>query len=1013
MRKLLLLSFTLVLTLMQQAFAQSRTVSGTVTDQSTGQGLPGVSIQVKGTSVGTATNADGAYTINVPTNGTTLVFRFIGYKTVERDISGASNINVSLSLDNAQLSEVVVTGYGERKQESFTGSAVTLGGAKFENKPFATVDQALQGNVPGLQLSSSSGTPGAVQNIRIRGISSITADNEPLYVIDGIPVMNQNVNDEDTGTGSLSPLSSINSNDIENVTVLKDASATALYGARGANGVIVITTKRGKAGKPVVSFSAQTGVVSRAVDGADMLSAAQLDELYYEARVNAGQATSIEDARARYNSGWDGVTDTDWKDVVTNDDAITRTYDLSVRGGNEKSRYYVSAGHFQQDGVTVGSNYKRTTGKINFENELSDKFTLSTSTNGSYVLQNGQLEGAAYYGNPESAYLFTSPFYSPYNADGSLNLDLGGSQYNPLYIAENDINRRKQSRILNSTAVEYRILNNLKFTSSIGLDYIINEELLYDNRHHGDGVNSATDLSQNGNSYVYNNRNFTYDWKNMLDYSWVINNNNKLDFKLVYEAQKNSYYTVATGGYGIAADGLVYPSSVGTVDYGTAAATDWAINSAMALVTYTLRNNIFIDGTYRREGHSRFAPYNKWGTFYSIAGSWLLSDEAFMQGTSEWLSNAKLKASYGKTGNAGIEENLYQSFLSYSGSYNSSPAVSPGQFGNKYLTWENNYSYNVGLDFGLFNRITGSVEYFNRKSTDLLQDVPLSYTTGFSSQYQNVGDMVNKGWEVSANADIIRSTDFKWNLGVNFTSVHNEVTRLAENLDGGEITITENSVRRVAEGQPVFSWYMPTWAGVDVQTGAPLWYVEGTSGETTSTYSKAGYSYHGSAMPTFFGGLNTRFDYKGIYLSASLYYSTGNKVYDSYAHYTLSDGRYNFTTSNGYATLYDRWQQPGDVAENPKNVYGNTSNSAAASTRRLYDAEYLRLRDVTLGYNLPAALISKLGLSNVNLYVKGNNLWTWVKDDKLTFDPEVKPNGLLQINAAPLKTIAVGINASF
>lgn len=997
---------------MQQAFAQSRTVSGTVTDQATGQELPGVAVLVKGTSVGTATNTNGSYTINVPANGSTLVFRFIGYQTVEREIGNATTINISLGVDQKQLEEVVITGYGERKQESFTGSAVTLGGAKIEDKPFATVDQALQGNVPGLQLSASSGTPGAVQNIRIRGVSSITADNEPLYVIDGVPVVNENMN-QSTATGSLSPLSSINSNDIENITVLKDASATALYGARGANGVIVITTKRGKAGKPVVTFSAQTGVVSRAVDGAEMLNAAQLDELYYEARVNAGQATSIEDARARYNSGWDGVTNTDWKDVVTNDDAITRTYNLSVRGGNEKSRYYVSAGHFKQDGVTVGSDYERTTGKINFESDFSDKVTFSTSTNGSYVLQNGQLEGSAYYGNPESSYLFIRPFFSAYNADGSLNLsNLGGSNFNPLYIAENDINRRKQARIFNSSSVEYRILNNLKFTSSLGLDYITNEELYYDNRIHGDGVNSTTDLSQNGASYVYSNRNFSYNWKNMLDYNWVINDNHKLDFKLVYEAQRNEYYNVGTGGYGIAANGLYYPASVGTVDYGSAYSTDWAINSAMALVTYTLRNNIFVDGTFRREGNSRFAPGQRWGTFYSIGGSWLLGNEAFMQGVSGWLTSSKLKASYGKTGNAGIDENTYQALLSYTGAYNSSPAISPSQLGNEYLSWENSYAFNVGLDFGLFNKINGSVEYFNRKSTDLLQEVPLSYTTGFAVQNQNVGEMINKGLEVSLDADVINSADFTWNLGVNFTTLKNEVTKLAKTAEGNEIAIT-SGVRRVAEGQPVYSWYMPTWAGVDVQTGAPLWYIEGTSGETTSTYSQAGYSYHGSALPTFFGGLNTRFDYKGIYLSANLYYSTGNNVYDNWAHYTLSDGRFNFGTSNGYATLYDRWQQPGDITDTPKNVYGNTSGSASASTRRLYDGEYLRLRDVTLGYNLPATLISKLGLSNVNLYVKGNNLWTWVKDDRLQFDPEVQSTGLLSITAAPLKTIAVGINASF
>ncbi len=1011
-RILLTLAFLLALVANQTLSAQNGTVTGKVTASSDGAALPGVNVVIRGSNTGTTTDANGNYAI-AATSEATLVFSFIGLVTQEVAVGNRTTIDVRMESDVQALAEVVITGYGERDASSFTGSVSTVGADLIENKPFATVDQALQGNVAGLQLSANSGTPGSVQNIRIRGISSITADNEPLYVIDGVPVVSGNVGQDPvntTGSSALSVLASINNNDIESVTVLKDASATALYGARGANGVIIITTKRGKAGKPVISFSGQSGVVSRAIEGPQMLNAAQWNELYREAIANSPNPPPPASQLT-----WDGVTDTDWREVVRNKDAMSHNYNLSVRGGNDKSNYYTSLGYFQQDGVNVGADYERITGKLNYGSAISNKITLNTATSASYVKQNGQLEGSAYFGNPDAVYLFTLPIDRALNEDGTPNItNLSTSSFNPLYLAANNINRRNQTRLFNSTSLEFNILDNLKFTSTIGLDYLLNEELYYNNRVHGDAVKSDVNLSENGSSYAYNNRNFNWDWKNMLDYSLPLGNNHKLDFKLVYEAQKNQLNSLATGGYGFAADGLFYPSSAGTSDLYSGYVEDWKINSVMGMVSYTLRGNIFVDGTLRREGNSRFAPGKRWGTFYSVGTSWLLSEEQFMQPLNGWLTSAKLRASYGETGNAGVGLNEYQALLSYSGitnsstgTYNSNPGASPSQFGNSNLTWEKNQSWNVGLDFGVFNRVTGTVEYFRRRTYDLLLDVPLSYTTGFSSQTQNVGEMVNKGWEVSLNSDILKAA-FKWNLGFNFTSVKNEVTKLPQSAAGEEIGIT-SATRDVTVGQPVYAWYLQTWAGVNPETGAPLWYREGTNGETTSTYAQAGRAYHGSPAPTFFGGVNNRLEFKGICLTANLYYSAGNYLYDSWGGYTMSDGRFNFNVSNGYASLYNRWQQPGDISENPKNVLGNTSLSASNSTRRLYNGDFLRLRDLTLGYNLPTALVSRIGLSGVNLYLKGNNIWTYVFDDKLEFDPEVKPDGFLDLNAPPLKSYAVGL----
>lgn len=1000
-----------------ELLAQERTISGKVTSSEDGSPLPGVNVVIKGTTSGTVTDIDGNYRVSTTQGDGTLVFTFIGLQTLEVEMGSRSTIDVQMSSDIRQLNEVVVTGYGERERNSFTGAFSNVGAEAIQNKPFATVEQALQGNVAGLQLAASSGTPGAVQNIRIRGVSSLTASNEPLFVIDGVPVISGSNNRDvinETGTADLGVLASINNNDIESITVLKDASATALYGARGSNGVIIITTKRGQAGTPTLSFSAQTGFVSRAVKGPKMLNSAQWQELQYESLINAGYAADLDEAAALVadpSNGlpqWNGQTNTDWRDVVANDDAMTHNYDLSMRGGSDKSNYYASLGYFKQDGINIGSNMERITGKLNYNNQLSKKLNFNTSLTGSYLLQNGQLEGSAYYGNPDAAYLFMLPIDRAYNDDGTPNIDnLSTSNFNPVFIAQNDINRRIQSRILNNTSLSYEILPKLKYTTMIGVDYVVTEELYYRNREHGDGVPTQ------GRSDSYYNRNFNWDWKNMLDYSWKVNESNKFDFKFVYESQKNRYFTMGAGGYGFAANGLVYPETAGTPDNVSSYTTDWSINSIMALVNYTYKGNIFLDATVRREGNSRFAEGNRWGTFYSFGASWVFSDEAFMESTKNWLTSSKIRASYGVTGNAGIPLNAFQPLLDYTGSYNGRPGIYPSQYGNPDLSWESSATWNIGLDVELLERITGTVEYFNRRNYDLLLEVPLSYTTGFENQYQNIGEMVNKGWEVTLNADVLKAAEFKWNIGVNFTSLKNEVTDLPKDANGNEIG-PSGTTYKVSTGQPAFAWYMPTWAGVDSDTGSPLWFVQGKSGELTSNWRQAGYSFQGTPTPTFFGGLTNRFDYKGAYLSASIYYSTGNEVYDTWAGYTQSDGRYAFNgVANAYARQYDRWQKPGDISENPKNVFGNPSLSANASTRRLYDGTYLRLRDITVGYNLPSAWVSKIGFKSLDVYVRGNNLYTWIKDSKLEFDPEVDADGFIDLNAPALRTLAIGLRGSF
>lgn len=1000
-----LLGFILLLISFIQSNAQAGNVIGSVVSSVTKDPIAMASITVKGTQVGTTTDAQGNFSISVKTTNAVLVISSMGFEAQEVFLNGQVRVSVSLTPTSQVLSEVIVTGYGDRRRSNFTGSAVTIGSDKIANKPFTSVDQALQGNVAGLQLSASSGIPGSFQNIRIRGASSITAGNEPLFVIDGVPVVN-GTNQQESAYGNLGILASLSSSDIESISVLKDASATALYGARGANGVIVITTKRGKSGKQIVSLSTNFGSVGRAVAGPRMLTASQHAELYYESRVNAGQATSIDQAKALFPLPWDGLTSTNWQKVAANESAKTFSVDVSVRGGNLKSKYYGSIGHMKQDGINHGVDYKRTTAKLNFETDFSDKIKFSNSSLGSYVYQSGQYEGASWFGSPEAAGLYLKPYDPVYNGNGSYNINLNSSYYHPLYQADNTIHDRKQIRAFNSTSLSIDVSKNLRFTSTLGLDYLNTEELNYDDRIHGDGA------AVGGFSFMYNSRNFNYDWKNMLDYNLQINDDHSTAFKVVYEAQKNNFNGLAAGGNNIAANGLYYPSSVANVTYHAGYMSDWAINSVLGLVNYSFRNKINLDGTIRREGSSRFAPGKRWGTFYSVGASYDLMRDAFMKNVGDWLNVARVRASYGKTGNSAIGLNQYQAFLGYGNSYNNTAGSAPSQLGNETLSWENNKTWNMGIDVGFFKRINATFEYFHRRTYDLLLLVPLTQTSGFANQTQNIGEMINKGWEANVKADIIQGSGFQWNISLNLTSVNNKVKRLPKTSTGQEIGIT-GTWQTTATGYSLNSWFVPTWAGVDPANGAPLWYKSGHSGETTSLYAQAARTIQGNSAPTFFGGLNNSFEYKGVYLNTSLYYAGGHNIYDRFAFHLRSDGRFNYTLSNGYADLLNRWQKPGDIVVNPRNVYNNPSNSHQQSTRHLYDGDFLRLRDVTLGYNLPKAIVSKAKISSANIYIKGNNLWTWTKAKNLPFDPETRPDGLLTLVAQPIKTFVVGLDITF
>lgn len=995
------------------AFAQSGSITGKVTDAKTGEPLAGATAYIQSLQKGAQADLDGNYTIsNLPSGSYALEVNYIGYRKFNTTVevgSGTVQLDITLDLDLVGLEELVVTGYGTIDRASFTGTVSSVSAEKFESVPVASVDAALQGQASGVSISASSGTPGSTQDIRIRGISSINAGTSPLFVIDGVPVVNGNTS-TNGGTSSLSFLSTLNSADIENITVLKDAASTAPYGARGTNGVIVITTKSGREGNTTYSVSAQRGVNNPAVEGPGALNAAQHDELYNESLFNAGGlgcGTTKAEINTNCPSGWDGVTDTDWGEEARNENAVQQEYNLSARGGNATTNFYVSMGMFAQEGPVNGSSVDRYTGSFDISHKLDDRVKFSNSMTGSFVEQDGILEGAGYFGSPILAEFFMLPIDKARNDDGTPNIDnLSNSIFNPLYIQENDIDRNRTYRLMNNSSLDIKINNNLTFTTKYAIDFTLAEEKNYNNIYYGD----SDDESGSVDDYTY--RNFNYVWQNMLNYNWVPSSDHSFNFKVWNEIQKNYNFQVGGSGNGIATTGL-YNVNTTAINTGYSYSEDWAVMSFTGLVNYGFQDKIFVDASFRQEGSSRFADDQRWGNFYSVGVGYVLSEEEFIKNL-DFINFLKVRASYGLTGNASVALNSYQATVSYTGSYDESPAISTDNLGNKALTWENANSYDVGVEFEVLEKLSGSATFFRKNSYDLLFSVPLSRTTGHSSQTQNIGELYNQGFEFEANVDVVRTRDIKWNISGNLTLLKNEVTDLPVDGNGEDIEIKGSQTYSAVRGYEVGAWYMRKWAGVDPANGDPLWYIDGKGGATTNDYNAAEAAYQGaSAMPTKFGGLSTRLDVKDFYVSATLYYSFGNKVYDGWATYMTSDGRFGYGYGS-YASQYDRWQEPGDNALNPKPIYGsNTRFTTNTSTRRLYDGDYLRLKNLNIGYNVPAKYLETVGVKSATLYFLGQNLWTHTFDDLLTYDPEVRSDGQLDLQAAPIKSVTVGIRANF
>ncbi|HEV9038752.1 MAG TPA: SusC/RagA family TonB-linked outer membrane protein [Puia sp.] len=1000
--------------LIGQVTAQNHTVSGTITD---GNGVPvaGASVTLKGSSRGTSTATDGTFTLAVPQSARTLVLSAVNLSTVEIDISdGKTSIGtIALQAAGKNLSEVVVVAYGTQNKVNVTGSVATVSGNVVADKPFTSVDKALQGAVPGMLVSSTSGAPGSATDIIIRGVGSINASAQPLWVIDGAIATS---GDLTINTTTANILSTLNPDDVESISVLKDAVSTAPYGSRGANGVILVTTRKGRAGKTHFSVVGEFGQNNRAYSPSNIPeNSTGLQTTLRQALINAGYVGSNSDADQLitqafgYPANYTSIN-TNWFDVVSQQGAQSQV-SMSLSGGNDKTTVYASGGFFDQKGISLASDFRRFAGALAVTHHASDKFTLTANLNASNTAQHTPSNGGTF-ANPVLASFFLLPWFTPYHPNGQFRYGANdtlnefpqtGAIFNPVVQAAWNTNLAQQTAIRGSAMGEYKFLSNLKLTSRFSSEYLTVQEDQYRNPFYGDGFAAGGDAASN----YY--RVFDYTWSNFLDWKAKINpdGDEYFDLKGGIEAYDNKSYTLNAGGHSFPQTLAVkYLSNTAVPTVALASPAEQTVFSEFAIGDFNYKDRYILSGSIRRDESSVFGADNRWGTFYSVGGSWNLNEEQFMK-NQDLFDLLKLRVSYGQTGNTN-GFGLYTSMPQYASfNYTTQAGLIPSNVGDSALTWEKNVALNIGLDFAILkDRIDGTIEYYHRTTNDLLSPVPFSFTSGFSQQNENIGSVVNKGIEIAINGKPVWTKNFTWEINFNISHNTNRVISLYQGkpIPNGSFEYTV--------GHDLQEYYLQQWAGVNTQTGQAQWYTDGTHQKLTNNYDSAGLALNHSAAPSVFGGLTNTFTYKGFTLDFQFDYSFGNYIFDNWYNYLNSDGGY-AGSFNQMSTQLNAWQKAGDKTDVPQIVYGDPSFSSAPSTRWLYKGNYIRLRNLQFGYDIPQAVLKKAHMDRVFIYIRGTNLATFGTDKNLPYDPEAGYNSQANLEVLIPKTIAAGVKLGF
>ena len=997
----------------EMAAPQQKTkLNGTVVDE-TGEAIIGANVIVKGTTNGCTTDLDGHFTLDVDHLPATLMVSYIGYIRQEIKVTSAKTIKVEMAPDNNLMDEVVITGYGTFKKSAYAGSAASVKGETLKDVPAISFKDLLQGNAPGVQFTSSSGQPGASSSLRIRGMGSFNASNSPLYVIDGVPMRSGTINTMSSDAG-LDIMSTINSSDIESVTVIKDAAAASLYGSRAANGVVLITTKKGKAGKPSISLKADWGSSDFAMDYRPILGGEERRQYIYDGLV-AGQikkGKSEADAMA-YADGeiddyapvpWCGYTD--WDDVLFKK-GNHQSYEASLSGGTDRFKYYSSLSYLKQDGIAINSGLERISGRLNVDFQATSKLKLGANVLFATVNQDVYSEGTSY----------SSPFYTSrnavvpsdpiYNEDGSWNRDLIRiGDRNPLLSATYDYQREYVTRTFNTIYGEYEFIKDLKFKSTFSYDYVITKGKDWSDPRtsNGDDINGGMSKKY----YEYNKM----VWANQVSYKTSIARDHHIDALVGYEIDDqyrdylSGYATnFATHDKNQISNGMK-TESVGGND------TRTRMVSYLTRLNYDYKNKYYLGGSFRTDGSSRFQRDNRWGSFWSISGAWRIIEEKFMSPTKDWLTDLKIRASYGVNGTLPSDYFGYMGLSSLTNGYLEQPGIIQSQLRNDDLQWETNYNLNLGLDFALWNRINVTLEYYTRTTKNLLMDRPISMTTGFSSYLMNIGEVKNKGVELEISSTNIQTKDFSWNTTFNISHNKNKIVT----LDGMQTEIKSGSqIRKVGKSYRTF--YMIEFAGINPETGAPQFYTNDVDEngnyikDITEEINKAhAIVLDKHAEPNAIGGLSNTLRYKWFDLNFMFSYQFGGYSYDNWAQKTEHGG--NDLEANIPSYYKNSWKKPGDVTkyelfyEKP-----SVAMNKVTTTRRLHSTDFIRLKTLTFGFTVPKDWTRKIGIENVRLYASANNLWTWAAYDY--YDPEAVSGGTAIWGTPPLKTVTFGINVNF
>ena len=1008
---------------LQSVFAQNREISGVVTSADDGLSIPGVSVIVKGTTIGTTTDFDGKYTITVPQDGEVLVFSFVGMMKQEISVSGAV-LNVVMESESIGMDEVMVVAYGTSKKSSFTGAASVVKADKLKDVPVVSFQDALGGNVAGLEMSAGNTQPGGASAIRIRGIGSINASQEPLYIIDGVAAITGDLSADEDGDPTISTssnaLANMNPSDIESITVLKDAAAASLYGSRAANGVILITTKQGKSGKTRFNFKASYGKSDFATDNLKRVSNDDWVMLQKEAFVNKHKyVNGKSDAQAeidgladyvdfsnKYTSPENGYSD--WHGELFRKGSV-KNYELSAAGGNEKTKFFVSGSVLDQEGIAVGSDFKRYTGRTNLTHKANEKVTLGLNLSTSYSEQNTISDDGTYYANPWFAqYYHLYPTLAIYDKDGIPNENVPKTNN----VADLGKTRQESNTFQNTSNIwmKYDILPSLSFKSTFGFNLIEIDALKYWSPTSNDGE------AHGGYAYRKSDRRYRITSSNILNYAKTFDDVHNVSAMFGYEIERNHRNFMDAQAKKLASDDFHTLAASAKPDGAYGYITEDKMISYLTRFQYNYDNKYYLEASARRDGSSRLGKDNSWANFYAVSASWRVTQEDFMESL-DFIDDLKLKASYGTNGTLPTDLYGHLPLMETGYNYNSNPGVQVTQIENSNLTWEKSKNFNIGFDYRIFNRLSGTFDYFNRTTSDLLLEVELSRTTGLETMWQNVGEMTNKGVEITLNADVLSEGALKWNVGLNLSRVKNEITELYGGND-----IVSGSLR-FSEGHSYRSFNSREWAGVDPQTGRPTWYVndvdaEGNEvdadgdGKRDITFSAGGANRKiiGKADPDFTGGLNNSLSYKGFNLNFLFTFSKGGHSFDNTAQFSESNGAAMHTYIR--ESQLDRWQKPGDITDTPRRIAWNTENGNYTSSRRLHSSDYVRLKNVTLGYNLPKDLLGKIKFESARVYFSGSNLLTWSKYDG--YDPEsANVNGFVTFKLPPSKTYTLGIELGF